>query len=368
MPRVSKRVAAGACTGVVLLSLGGAIAPPGAAASRPAAQHVILLSVDGMHQSDLTWYVTNHPGSTLARLTGTGREFTNATTPFPSDSFPGIVGQATGGNPSSTGIYYDDSYNHALLPAGTTDCRHATPGAEVQYFEAADKNLTRLDAGQGLTGLPNSILRMTGNPDLVIDPAKLPVDPASCQPVYPHSYLKVNTIFEVARNAGLRTAWSDKHASYEVLNGPSGTGVQDLFTPEINSGAPQPSSPIDWTQNNERTQQYDNYKVEAVLNEIDGMDHSGRRHVGVPAIFGMNFQTVSTAQKLPVSDGLTGGYEVGRCHPRPPASRGTRLHQQRGGSNDVRTPQAGPLEQHRDHHLGEARPVAAEPRCSDAHR
>ena len=58
--------------------------------------------------------------------------------------------------------------------------------------------------------------------------------------------------------------------------------------------------------------QYDSYKVQAILNEIDGYDHSGTHHVGVPGIFGMNFQTVSTAQKLPTSDGLTGGYLPGR--------------------------------------------------------
>jgi arylsulfatase A-like enzyme len=48
--------------------------------------------------------------------------------------------------------------------------------------------------------------------------------------------------------------------------------------------------------------------VKAVLNEIDGFDHSGAHKVGVPAVFGMNFQSVSTAQKLPASDGLKGGY------------------------------------------------------------
>ena len=32
-------------------------------------KHVLLISVDGMHQSDLDWYVTHHPSSTLARLT-----------------------------------------------------------------------------------------------------------------------------------------------------------------------------------------------------------------------------------------------------------------------------------------------------------
>lgn len=91
----------------------------------------------------------------------------------------------------------------------------------MTYFEQADKNPHALDAGQGLAGLPGSILQMTGNPDTVIDPAQVPVDPTTCKPVYPHSYLKVNTVFEVARAAGLRTAWSDKHPTHEVLDGPS---------------------------------------------------------------------------------------------------------------------------------------------------
>ena len=105
---------------------------------------------------------------------------------------------------------------------------------------------------------------------------------------------------------GLRTAWSDKHPAYEILSGPSGTGIQDLFTPEINSVAD--SAGDDWTKDNALTQEYDGFKVAAMLNEIDGLDHSGARHVGTPAVFGMNFQTVSTAQKLPTSDGLAGGY------------------------------------------------------------
>jgi hypothetical protein len=272
-------------------------------------QHVLLLSVDGMHQSDLDWYVAHHPGSALASLAGRGVEFTRAQTPVPSDSFPGMVGQVTGGDPSSTGVYYDDSFNRALLPAGTTSCPADAPrGAEVTYFEQLDKDQHALDAGQGLAGLPDNILQMTGDPRTVIDPTQLPVDPSTCAPVYPHSYLRDNTIFEVARQAGLRTAWSDKHPAYEILNGPSGTGIQDLFTPEINSDAPTAGSPQDWTQDNQLTKQYDGYKVSAILNEIDGLDHSGKAHVGTPAIFGMNFQTVSTAQKLPQSNGLQGGY------------------------------------------------------------
>ncbi|WOX15987.1 alkaline phosphatase family protein [Streptomyces sp. N50] len=280
-----------------------------AASHHPAAtRHVLLVSVDGLHQSDLAWYIARHPNSALARLVGGGVEYTHARTTTPSDSFPGMVAQATGGSPGTTGIYYDDTYNAALLPAGTTSCKGVKPGVEVDLTEDLDKNQTSIDAGQGLAGLPDSILSMTGHPQSLINASKLPVDPKTCKPVYPHSYLKVNTIFEVARQAGLRTAWSDKHAAYEILNGPSGTGIQDLFAPEINSDALGYAAGNDWTTDNKATEQYDGYKVKAVLNEIDGYDHSRTHKVGTPAIFGLNFQSVSTAQKLPASDGLTGGY------------------------------------------------------------
>jgi hypothetical protein len=296
--------AAGVLTGVT------AAQPSAFAAShhRAAARHVLLISVDGLHQSDLAWYIARHPESALARLTGSGVEYTHARTTTPSDSFPGMVAQATGGSPGTTGIYYDDTYNAPLLPAGTTTCQGAKPGVEVDLTEDLDTDQASIDAGQGLTGLPDSILSMTGDPASLINASKLPVDPKTCEPVYPHSYLKVNTIFEVARQAGLRTAWSDKHAAYEILNGPSGTGVQDLFTPEINSDALGYAAGDDWTKDNQATEQYDGYKVQAVLNEIDGYDHSRTHQVGTPAIFGLNFQSVSTAQKLPTSDGLTGGY------------------------------------------------------------
>jgi len=284
--------------------------------SSPGIKHVLLISVDGMHQQDLTWYVRNFPRSTLATLDHRGLEYSNALTPFPSDSYPGIVGPMTGGDPGVTGIYYDDTWNHGVFPAGTTTCTGPVPGGEAAYMEAADIDQTRLDAGQGLNGLPGSILRMTANPLQVINPANLPVDPATCKPILPNQYIHVNTIFNVASDAGLRTAWSDKHPANQVLSGPAGNGPQDYFTPEINSTAIGYTTG-DWTTDNAATMQYDNYKVQAVLNWIRGFDHSGRHFVGIPAIFGMNFQTVSTAQKLPASDGLIGGYKPGGKVPGP---------------------------------------------------
>ncbi|MFE5190095.1 alkaline phosphatase family protein [Streptomyces sp. NPDC056628] len=177
-----------------------AVQPPAFAAThhQAPAKNVLLISVDGLHQPDLAWYVSQHPNSALARLVGGGVEDTHAKTTTPSDSFPGMVAQATGGGPGTTGLYYDDTYNAALLPAGTTSCKTVKPGAEVDLTEDLDRNQASIDAGQGLTGLPDSLLSMTGNPASLINASKLPVDPKTCKPVYPHSYLKVNTVFEVA--------------------------------------------------------------------------------------------------------------------------------------------------------------------------
>jgi hypothetical protein len=307
---VSRSVTRFAVAGGVAALFAGAVSSPVFAAQHHSnSKHVLLISVDGLHQSDLAWYVKTHPQSAIAKLVHAGVDYSNASTPVPSDSFPGMVAQVTGGNPGTTGVYYDDSYNHALLPAGTTVCTPGMPtGVEVTYFEALAKNPLALDSGQGLAGLPSSIMSLTGQPRTLIDPSQLPVDPKTCKPVYPNQYLQVNTVFEVARQAGLGTAWSDKHAAYDILQGPSGTGIQDLFTPEINSDALGYPAGNDWTTDNAATEQYDGYKAQAVRNEIDGFDHSGTKTAGTPAIFGMNFQSVSTAEKLPTSEGLAGGY------------------------------------------------------------
>ena len=67
---------------------------------------------------------------------------------------------------------------------------------------------------------------------------------------------------------------------------------------------PTPGSSDDWTVNPVYTRYYDNLKVTAVLNWIRGLDHTGTATVGVPAIFGMNFQAVSVGEKV-TADGYT---------------------------------------------------------------
>ena len=288
--------------------------------NRHAVKHVVVTSVDGLHQTDLAAYVATHARSTLAKFVNEGASYARARTPFPSDSFPGLTAIVTGANPKSAGVYYDDSWNRSLLIAGTTTCKGATSGVEVTYFEALDQNQGKalsIDAGQGIfdptnaatytrANIRQNIYQMSKQARDNIDATQLPVDPYSCTPVYPHSYLRVNTMFEVAKAYGLHTAWSDKHVAYDLVIGPSGAGVDDLFAPEINSLIPGGSGD-DWTKDNLSTQFYDALKVQAVINWAHGHDHDGTGNPGVPAIFGMNFQTVSTAQQLNKSHYTGGG-------------------------------------------------------------
>lgn len=230
--------------------------------------HVLLISLDGFHDFDLTNYVAAHPASALARLVSEGRRYSNASAQTPSDSFPGTLAMATGGSPRSTGVYYDVSWDNNLSPAGS-DC--TTRGALVSYNQSINFNAN------------------SGDSVADINPAKLPRDPDhGCAVVYPHQFLKVNTIYEVAHAAGLRTAVADKHPSYEILSGPSGTGIDDFYGPEFNAA----KSDITKIMAN------DELKVAAVLNQIDGLNHQGTARVGVPAIFGMNFQAPNIGQKF----------------------------------------------------------------------
>jgi arylsulfatase A-like enzyme len=64
-----------------------------------------------------------------------------------------------------------------------------------------------------------------------------------------------------------------------------------------------------WTDSFQNIQCYDQLKVNAVLNEINGKTHNGSASAPRPTILGMNFQVVSVGQKLIESSlSLTGGY------------------------------------------------------------
>ena len=244
---------------------------------RKKADHVLLISVDGMHALDVIRFVAAHPHSALAELSSHGITYSNARTPANSDSFPGLLALVTGGSPVTTGLFYDVSYDRTIYDPTNTTC---TGGAgNMMVF---DESIDRYDA-------QNVSLN-------VIDPAKLPRHRdagGNCVPLWPHAALRTNTIFEVVKATGAHTAWADKHPAYDLVNGPSGTGVEDLYTPEItNVGG------LDNTVSVVCTVENDQKKVKAIINEIHGLRHDGSAGPGVPAVFGMNFQAVSVGQKL----------------------------------------------------------------------
>src|SRR6516165_5912392 len=116
----------------------------------PPIKNVLVISVDGMHQHDLDWYLNHHPNSALAKLVGTGVEYTANSTARPSDSFPGLLAFFTGGTPITHGVFYDDTYDHTLyLPSAANKGRlcFGPAGTEVSNLEYLDSSWN-IKAGQ----------------------------------------------------------------------------------------------------------------------------------------------------------------------------------------------------------------------------
>src|SRR5262249_27372265 len=149
------------------------------------------------------------------------------------------------------------------------------------------------------------------------------------------------------------------HPAYEIANGPGGSSIDDLYTPEVNAyaalgvldpktgkvtstvnadallaadpftdvskyvlvdpstdplnvdshGNPIVDDPSQFTDPNLEvitnntllTERYDDLKVQAILNEIQGRTSQGNDFQPVPNLFGMNFQAVSVAEKYAFS-------------------------------------------------------------------
>ncbi len=274
------------------------------AANARNARLVIIISIDGLHQADLSDPALAGQLANLLSLRKEGLSFAHATGPTPADSFPGTLAYLTGATPATTGIYYDDMYFRDLLP-GPGNPSNPGSGAQVRNTEAIDRDFDRLDGG-GDFGISS------------INPEKLPLDPVSHQPVYPHQMLKVNTIFEVAHEAGLRTSLLEKHPAYEIAAGPSGKGIDDPYCPEINAptgivngklldgtAAPAGTLLTRTLKSPGNSLLYDDLKSSALIREIHGRDARGTAHPGPPALVAINFQAVNVAEKI-----LAGGIKL----------------------------------------------------------
>jgi hypothetical protein len=296
----------------------------------PTMQHVLLISIDGMHALDLRNCIKAKTCPTLAALSAQGVTYDRASTSMPSDSFPGLMAIVSGGTPRTVGAYYDVAYDRVLAPpehttgngvAGGRCVKGVANGTTTEYEEGIDLDQSKLNGGGPYATTDGGILS--------IDPTRLPRDPMNeCAPVYPWNFVRTNTVYGVIHAAGGYTAWSDKHPAYASVNGPGDNGasnVDDYYSPEINSNVialkgvttatgmpcspiPDPTQTGSWTDSFDNVKCYDTLKVDALLHQIRGQFHDGSRSAPVPAVFGMNFQSVSVGQKLIENGTLVGGY------------------------------------------------------------
>jgi hypothetical protein len=319
----------------------GAIAPASAATRVPFAgtQHVLLISIDGMHAVDFANCVRSRGCPNLAALSAQGVTYTRASTSMPSDSFPGLMAIVTGGTPRTVGAWYDVAYDRVLAPPQNTTgngvaggrCVAGVPnGTTTEYEEGIDLDQSKLSGGGPYGTTDGGILS--------IDPTRLPRDPArGCAPVYPWNFVRTNTIYGVIHEAHGYTAWMDKHPAYASVSGPgsdNASNIDDYYSPEVNSVviplpgvktatgvscAPivDPTQTGSWTDSFQNIQCYDTLKADAIVRQIHGRTHDGSRGAPVPTIFGMNFQAVSVGQKLIENGTMVGGYADATGTPTP---------------------------------------------------
>jgi hypothetical protein len=308
-------------------------------------KHVLLLSIDGMHAIDVYNCENGIKGvnggqpycPNVAALSPTTINYVNVISSRPSDSFPGMAALASGGTPKSTGVYYDVAYDRSLdAPAektgtglGAGPCIPYTEptGTTTDFDQGIEFDDTQLNGGAPGAGLTDGGIAS-------IDPKRLERDPpAGCAPVYPWNFIRVNTAFGVVHEAGGYTAWIDKHASYSFVGGPGGKGLDDYYSPEVNStvvplpgvrtltGVPcdpirDSSNTSGWNSSFANIQCYDAIKVYGLLNEIAGKTHLGEK-AQVPAVFGMNFQSVYVGQSVNEASVAVGGYINAAAAPSP---------------------------------------------------
>jgi predicted AlkP superfamily pyrophosphatase or phosphodiesterase len=304
--------------------------------------HVVLLSIDGMHAVDFLNCSHGIAGvndgrpycPNLTALSQTGIDYVGTISSRPSDSFPGLAALVTGGSPKTTGLYYDVAYDRSLdPPAATTGSGLAgSPGA-CKPYAAPTGTTTDFDQGieyndTALNGGAPAPYSVTDGGIQSINPSFLERDPATgCTPVFPWDFVRTNTIFSVAHSAGMYTAWIDKHASYSFTAGPGGYGLDDYYSPEVGSAViPLPgvttaegvscatirdkssAGESAWNAGFENIQCYDALKVQALKYEIAGKNHNGNAQTAVPALFGMNFQSVYVGESVYEPKVGNGGY------------------------------------------------------------
>jgi hypothetical protein len=275
-------------TAIAFLAVMPSLAPAAPAPYR----HVVLVSIDGLHEADVTDPRLAAEIPVLRRLARSGVSYADARTTAPSDSFPGTLAYLTGAGPGTTGVYYDETYDRTLTAPGAA--ADAPRGSVVDLTEDLDRDPTLLDGG-GDAGAGS------------IDPAKLPqrCGAAGCAPLWPHDYPFANTLFDVLGAHGMRSLLVEKHPAYAVAFA-RGARYMSFYAPEIAAqvaidhgrlidrsnphAADVRLAPVGDVE--ATAEAYDERKLQAVLGAL-----AGRGPDGVPTLVVLNLQSVNFAQK-----------------------------------------------------------------------
>src|SRR5438876_6897737 len=144
-------------------------------------QHVLILSIDGLREADLSDPATAAYLPNITAFEHSAIHYSDAHTVVPSDSVPASLSYFTGAGPKTMGVYYEDSYDRSLYSAG--GFLGGPQGTLVSLREVLDNNANVLNGG--------------GNSDASsLSPFNMPQRDVggSLVRVYPHDYLRVNTI------------------------------------------------------------------------------------------------------------------------------------------------------------------------------
>ena len=237
---------------------------------RAVAKHVILISFDGLHEQDVARCVASNACPNIALLAKDGITYTNAHTPGLSDSFPGLAALVTGGSPKTTGSVL----RRVVRPHPVRAVRYQTCTRHARLERRLRRNHRHRCAERRRTRASRRRRRIQSAGDSARERST-----ASASRVYPHDYVKTNTVFEVvkasvpqrAHGVGRQACVGLRLAQRTVGHG---RRRSDAHRDQLDRSRRRTPN---YTDIYTHTEVFDDFHVQALINQIDGKNSTRRR-------------------------------------------------------------------------------------------